>query len=520
MRNLLKTTTIIISIVILASGCGPVKTYKESEQAISDAAQTMQQTRMPEAPVPAVITRSGYYVDTTPNSLEKQPTWLKDPITLQGQDLPLQFYVSRLLSKTNASANYQPDMHQNKMLSINYTGTIKGALDKLAEESGYAYQVQDNKVNWSSLVTKTLNISFMPGSATYLVGQTANSTHNSNQDNSQNNGVGGSTNLVTTRGNLDDEQYSNLQATLSIWKDIKTTLNDLKSPDGKVIVSESTTSVTVSDHPENVQVMEQYINQLNKEMTQQVSIQVQVLEVELKKEFNYGINWNLVQDALGTQIGFAGNLANAANIGGNANTVDAGVSLLRIGRETGSNAVIQALSQQGELSVVTRPRVVTMNNQMAEIRITKDTGYLQSVSTSTIANASGTSTSLTPGIVTDGFTLYLLPKIKGSDIYLQISSTLSTLTALEKVDNTVAGKSANSTDFQAIQVPTLTEKRFNQRTMVQSGSTLVVAGFKQLRDEIKENAPYGITPLGGAGGQKQNVETIVLITPTVIRNPT
>ncbi len=324
---------------------------------------------------------------------------------------------------------------------------------------------------------------------------------------------------------MDDQQYSNLQGHLSVWRDLRNTLHQLKSKDGRVIISESTTTVTASDHPANIRAMSKYIASLNKNLSQQVAIRIQVLDIELSKDFNLGINWNLVAKMVHHSIpdlALSGNLSTATNLVAN-NIIDrggnSGLAGFRVGDEGGSNALVNALSQQGKLRVVTKPEVVTMNNQIASIRITQDTGYIESVNQSYAENY--VTTSITPGTVTDGFTLYLLPKIQGNKVYMQISSTISNLVKLDKQSTIPTGVTANSTSnnqYNAIEVPTIAEKVFNQRSVVRSGSTLIIAGYKRLRDQTSNAKLFGIDGLGSKGAKTKNVETLVLITPTILRS--
>lgn len=525
---------ITASTLLLTASCvNPLKTMKDADYSISQNQQRLINTTVKSTlPAPAAVKSSGYYVNPIPISLNQPPAWLKRKITLRAQNVPMSFLVSQILRDTDIAVNYQPGADQNQIVSMNYCGSIKGALDQLAADTNYAYDVSDDEITWEAFITRTFNIAFMPGTSSYQVGQNqglnageaasvANVTSNT-----------GTNNIVNVRGDLGEQQYSNLKGNLSVWDDLKNTLADLKSSDGKVYVSESTTTVTVYDRPSNVQAMANYISQLNKEMSREVAIQVEVLEIELNKEFNYGIDWNAVWNVLGTRIGISGQLGSAANIAGiasqNVSASNNALVQFQIGKLDGNNALINALSQQGRLSVVTQPRVVTMNDQMAEIKITRDVSYLQSVSNTTVANsgnASNTQT-LTPGIVTDGFSLYLLPRIQGSKVYLQISSSLSTLTALDTISNNGTSNTPttdndnnntdNSQPFQAIQVPTLANKMFNQRTVISSGSTLVITGFQQTRDETNRTQLAGIQPLGGIGAQRRNVQTIVLITPTIL----
>ncbi len=176
---------------------------------------------------PAVAVRRGFYVDTRPVSLQKEPTWLKQHISLNAQNIPFNLLVSRILRNTHATVSYQPEIQTDVLVSLRYTGTIKGALNELASKTNYAYEVKGDEVFWQSLITKTFSVSFMPGSSTYLVGQTSGSGTNSSSS---------AGDVVTVKGNFGNEQYSNLQAQLSIWKDIEKTLNQLKSKDGKIFV--------------------------------------------------------------------------------------------------------------------------------------------------------------------------------------------------------------------------------------------------------------------------------------------
>lgn len=530
MKNFRQLIIILFTCCALTlTGC-VTKTLKDADYTITQNQKQLIRKQMRSTlPGPPVATYPGYYVNPTPISLDKAP-WLSRKITLQAHNIPFNLLVTQILRDTDASVNYQPNVNSNRLMSINYSGNIKGALDQVAINSGYDYQIQNGEITWVAFISKTFNIAFMPGSSSYNVGQTAGGdtslTSSPAPGLSSSGSAGSGSNIVTPEGQLGGQQYSNLKGDLSVWEDLTNTLDDLKSPDGKVFVSQSTTSVTVYDHPENVRAMARYIDHLNRDLSREVAIQVEVLEINMNKDFLYGIDWNYIQRLLGNQFSIVGTLAtgSAANISAATSAITSttgGLAFFRIGDPNGSNVLINALSQQGRVSVVTQPRVVTMNNQMAEIRITKDTSYLQSVSTTTAVNA-GTTTSLVPGIVTDGFSLYLLPKIQANKVYMQISSSLTTLDALTTVTNAPSGANVNQTNgsntptFQQIQVPTLSEKHFNQRTVIASGDTLVITGFQQTRDVAQRNQLFGIQELGATGAQRKNTQILVLITPTIL----
>jgi len=435
------------------------------------------------------------------------PPCERPTVSLQAENMPFSMLMNRLLAGSNVSATFDNSVNANQVVSLQYVGTVQGALNRLAAKLNYYYSPNNSQVNWSAFETRTFNISFMPGSSNYLVGR----SHGGIESNGHSVG--------TTVGGLNDQQYSSLEGQLSVWNDLRNTLNELKSKKGKFFVSESTTSVTVHDRPRNVAAMARYISILNESLSKEVGIKVEVLEIQLDKQYNSGINWNAVANTLNTTLKLTASLASATNpIASNIirNSGTSPLASFQIG--AGNEAtMIEALSRQGKLRVVTRPQIVTLNNQIASIRITQNTGYIESVNSSFTNDY--VTTSITPGTVIDGFTLYILPKIQGNRVYMQISSVISNLLNLQKesTEPTSGGSTKGNQQYNAIEVPTISQRAFNQRSLVTSGTTLVIAGFKQLRDQASGASLFGVGALGGKGAETKNIETLVLITPTILR---
>lgn len=494
------------------SGCAK-NYYKDSSHAVQESQNEMQAlTQQAKMRQPAVLVRAGYYIDSRPTPLHHDPAWMKAAVSLRAQGMPLRNLIDRLVGSHNISVSYDATVNANHPVTIDYHGTLKGALNVLADTLNYSYVRQGkNEINWSAYEDRSFNISFMPGVSNYLVGET--NTDSNQRSMHSGNGLRGSTESSA----LNDQQYSNLSAKLSVWKDLSKTLLQLKSPEGKVVVSESTTSVTVHDRPRQVAAMARYIHHLNRTLSKEVLIKVKVLEVQLYHDFNFGIDWNVISHALGTGFSLVGNMGTAANVVRDSMVLSSNNNMGSLGIGTGTKTLIKYLGEQGKVRVVTEPQVVTMNNQMGTIRITKNTGYIQSVSQT--QNENFNTTAVTPGNVTDGFTLYVLPKVRGNKVYLQVSSTIAHLDKLEKMSTDPGTSSSSSSSYQAIQLPTLSQKSFNQRSFVRSGSTLIMAGFKRMEDETKDASMFGVSDLGGHGAVKDHLETLVLLTPVIIASP-
>lgn len=482
----------------------------------------------------SLVVRKGMYVDKAPINLAKNPGWLNNRIIIRGDQLPFSYYtrVIGAAAGSNTLIKYQNTLNASVATSINYSGTVRGALDLLASKVGYVYSVKCNTIYWQAFITRTFDIAFMPGSSDYLLGKASGG------------GAGGSANQGGAAGGVtssyissdeSEDMYSNLKGTLSIWKDLDTTLKSLISPEGKVMVSESTTSVTVRDRPTNVNLIAQYIHNLNHNLSKQVLVKVQVLDINLTNDFSFGVNWQLIANAFNkSPFVINGSYGNPVSI--TALTPQSGTAINaaapafpQFGFQTyapnGQNPIpsytvlLNALSQQGKTSVVTEPRLVALNNQVSVIRIVNQDGYLASVQNTTLASTGGTSvgvgtvtSQLTPGTVITGLTLYILPKILKNKVYLQVNADLSTLREFKDISSGTSTTANNS----IIQVPVIDMKHFNQRSVIRTGDTLILSGLRAVNNTANANQFLYSQALGGKGATEQNRETIVLITPFIL----
>ena len=512
---------IVMLCATLLSACNGFQLYDNTRQNVRSVQTQMDDMQSNYATLP--VTRySSASAQLPPARWLSQPSWMHKSIVVRGKNMSFDIWNSRILGQTGANIAYQAGMNKNATLSMDYSGTVRGALDKLAATTGYAYVVDGNTVNWSEFVTKTFDISFMPGAAQYSMGGQAGGTNAVSTNNTASN---------ITNGQTMTNQFSNLQGNLSVWNDIEKSIKSMLSKEGSVVVSQATTTVTVRDHAENVRLISDYLASMNKDLSRQVALQVQVLQINLDKAFSYGINWNMISGrihALGdNSINLRGGIGGAEQGTGNLLTSLGndltqlgGIGATGVGVISGSNQkfLLDALEQQGNVSVVTQPTVVTLNNQVAQIAITTQKSYLASITSTNTAQV-GNQVSLTPGTVTTGFTLYTLPKIMGNNVFLQLTSELSSLDSLNTFSaNTGTVSNTSQSGANQIQQPTVTSKSFNQRTMVPSGATLILSGFRQVTNQANKSSFFGIDPLGGKGAQQNNKEIIVLITPMIMGN--
>jgi type IVB pilus formation R64 PilN family outer membrane protein len=520
----------IVMFFSLLTGCQSTVLYHQTEGNIADVKQrsteALHKSDAAGKPLPSLVVNQGLYVDKTPISIYKDPSWLKNKIVLRGDQLPFSYYSRTVASGggKNILTRYQVGLDASTKVSINYSGTVRGALDLLAARTGYVYSINGPNIYWQAFITKTFDIAFMPGSSDYMMGKAAAASSGSSASAG---GAGG----TTVNGMIDDSassQYSNLKGTLSVWKDLETTIQQLLSADGKVIVSEATTSVTVRDRPTNVDLVSKFVKNLNTSLSKQVLVKVQVLDVSLSSDYVYGINWDIVQRAFGgsnyilkANYGTPISITSLSGGGIPAGGIQKGLDRDPI-TGTWFQSLINALTQQGKVSIVSEPRVVCLNNQVSAIRIINQEGYLQSIQNTTTSGGASTAagntitSQITPGTLVTGLTLYILPKIMDNKIYLQVNADLSNKISIDTISSTTGGAPAPGSNAGVIQVPKLTQKQFNQRSMIGSGDTLILSGFRRISNQANAMQLLDSQTLGGRGASQTNSETIVLITPVIL----
>jgi type IVB pilus formation R64 PilN family outer membrane protein len=513
---------LLISATLTLVGCQSPALYN---QTTDNVAAMQERTNEARAKSDAAANRQsplvvdqGLYVDKTPINLSKEPDWLKRSIILRGDELPFSYYARTTAAggSKNVLIHYQQKLDASALTSMNYSGTVKGALDVLAAKTGYVYTVNGNNIYWQMFVTKTFDVAFMPGASDYMMGKAGGSS-----------GGGGSSSSGggTTTGIIDDSaasQYSSLKGSLSVWKDLEETVKQMASADGKVVVSQATTSVTVSDRPENIALIGNYIANLNGTLAKQVLVKVQVLEVTLSSDFNYGIDWSIIENAFGgSKFALNANYGTPVSLqtlsGGAVPTIGLNNAGVAAGTNSGIILLINALKQQGRVSVATEPRVVCLNNQVSAIRIVNQNGYLASVQNTSFGGGSSTGSStgnsvtsqVTPGTLVTGLTLYVLPKIINNKVFLQVNADISNSLGFA----TLSSGGATPTN---IQVPNVSQKQFNQRSVIGSGDTLILAGFKQIQNQTGAMQLFDSQALGGKGATEKSTETIILITPIIL----
>lgn len=379
-------------------------------------------------------------------------------------------------------------------VQLSYTGNLAGFMDLACARFGVSWEYRNGQVVIFRTLTKTFVVYALPGD-TSLDAKISN----------QSSGSGG--NVASSAAASNSTHNTGVSVTsLSVWNALEQSIAGMLTSQGKVSVTPATGAVTVTDVPYVVDRVGKFIDEQNKSLGRQVMINVRVLSVSLTEMDDYGINWNLVYNSVSKGLG----ATFASNFTPNLAATALKLSVLPTNKGTlgGSEAIISAISQQGRVSLVTSASVTTLNNQAVPVQVGRQTAYLASSSTTTTANV-GSTTSITPGVVTTGFSMNLLPHIlEEGRLLLQYAIDISSLDRMVTV----------SSNGSSIQTPEVQTRNFLQRVAVRSGETLVLSGFEQTESGATtqgvgsaKNTWLG----GGVNGNKKRDVIVVLITPMV-----
>lgn len=384
---------------------------------------------------------------------------------------------------------------------LKYSGPLQGLLDAATSRLGVSWRFENGGVNIFYLDTQVFSLLALPSiTETKSSVQSGTSTTSGSSGSSSGGSTGGTT------SNAGSSQSTDVSMKTDLIEDIKNNIKSMLTPSvGRLNVSASTGSITVTDTPDVLTRISSYLEHENKSITQQIQFNVKVLSVTLNDSDTGSINWNLV-NAAGSKFG--GSITNTSSLVGSTDAVSGSVNVLS-GNWANSSLLIKALSEQGRVSTVTTQSVTTLNLQPSPVQVATQQSYLASISTTT--TDSSTATSMTPGTVTTGFNMSLLPYVMNGteDMLLQYSVNLSSLNSLDTF----------SSNGSTIQLPNIDNRIFSQRVKIHSGQTLVLSGFEQTTDSTKKQgvgSPNNLLFGGGMSGSKNKQVIVIAITPVLM----
>lgn len=499
---MIKPSKLSVIIFLLLTGCS---TQKKIEGNIENTQAELFTARSDLANKRQAIYVNRPPIDTTIINKMTGPSWSNETVpAISASRMPFSV-IANAIGNTAHISTQMADVDPNKPVSVSIpSGTsVDEALKSLASASGYTADTLDNSITWRNQVVRTYDLNAVIGKTISSLGKSKeNNTSSSTNSNS-------SSSSTTTKviNNLNDSanQYNALAIDGDLLSDTVKVLSAMVGKDGSVVGSPSTNIITVMAKGASAQVVDSYMTKLQASIRRQVRLDIKLLTFKSSAGSNNGIDWNLVYQSGKGNVSF-----DTQNMGTSiaSDTSPSKISITSSsGNFSGSQFIVNALQSQGDVSIVTQPTATLVNNRIGTIQVVDKTQFIEALTVTPNEN-SNASVETELGVYDQGYTLYALPKITDDgDIYLNVSSELSSLVS----------KDTQTIEDFTVTNPTINNSSFTQTMRLRSGETWIINGYKQSLNQKDGNATLGIPLLGGdTVHSSTNVETIVLITPTLI----
>ena len=271
----------------------------------------------------------------------------------------------------------------------------------------------------------------------------------------------------------------------------------------------------------------EFLDQVLAGAKRQVLIEATIAEVQLRNEYQRGIDWSRARSGVTGISLLQPAIAPTTSVtpGFNPNPFQIGYRSVARNLEV----TLKLLEEFGDVRVLSSPRLSVMNNQTAILRVTRDIIYftITPAATSVAAVGSGTvvapaTFTTTPNIAAEGFMMAVLPQINDAEaVVLNVRPTIRRRVDSVRDPNPALQGAATQND-----IPVFETREFDSILRLQSGEIAVLAGLMQDFAQKGDSGIPGLRSIPFIGEALSNraelstkTELVIFLRATVIRDP-
>ncbi|MBB5420623.1 type II secretory pathway protein [Paraburkholderia atlantica] len=386
-----------------------------------------------------------------------------------------------------------------------FTGHAGAYLTRMTEDLGLDWSFDGSTINITRFVTRMYQIAAIPGKVSIK------STMSKGMDTSTGNQANGTGGSGGNTGSFAAQTSTGREGDFDQIKSISDALDKLRTPMGHVNVNPQSRLVMIYDTREAADRMGKLLAQENAVSTRQVMLRVRTLQIALNNGSQAGVNADVVFNYIqGGLAKYAVSFTSPTSLSSGGGTV--GLSVLQANAPfSGTNAVINALNQYGRTVQDSTQTKMTLNGLPVSIASFQSDDYLRSTSPSagSLTATSGGVPGLTPGTVTTGDFVNILPAVNDHNQII-----LSYWADSSKLNGPFTSASVGSGQtLQQIQLAHTTGSKEDQTIALSDGQTVVLYG--QMTDLANSTTNGGIAGITGLWNKSKTFQ-VIMLTATVV----
>ncbi len=452
-----------------------------------------------------------------------------------------------IVSGTRYSMLVHPDMKGS--ISVNLKNvTVLEALDALRDLYGYEYRLDGTRIliEPQTLQTRVFQVNYIVGTRKGASDTQVTSGSVRSNNSSSNGQSSTSTSTTTSTGSSSSNTSALVSSRIAtssdndFWVDLGASLNGMLGSDEgrKVVVNQQSGVIVVRAMPNEIRQVESFLRLMQVNIERQVILEAKILNVQLNDNSQSGVNWSIFgksgstsavvgatnyNTSLSTTATSSGDLSAASGSLANAATTSLGGPMYALAVQ-GSNvaALLSFLQTQGDVEVLSSPRIATINNQKAVLKVGTDEFFVTGVSQNTVASVGATTSSpqVTLQPFFSGIALDVTPQIdKNDNIILHMHPSISQVSTVTKTFT--LGGSSNS-----VTLPLASSNVSETDSVVRTrdGSVIAIGGLMTESSTTSRSKVPGLGDLKGLGaafrqnGSKSSKsELVILLKATVVQ---
>ncbi len=458
----------------------------------------------------------------------------------------------QIASGTSYNMLVSPDVSGQISMTLK-DSTVLEAMESIRELFGYDFRVSGNRifVYSNAVQTRLYRINYLPGrregasdirvTSSSLSKAGTGSSGNGGSNNSNNSSGSSSGNSSgSSSSRQDDSSHVRTTSDADFWQEVKLSLQTLIGQTGGrgVVLNPAAGVVVVRATAAEQRQVDQYLKAIQLSVSRQVMIEAKIVEVSLSKDAQTGINWGAFGRILGGTVGVSLGVAapgtvlqtvgalstgdgTTAQVGANINASPIGRGFYGVALQASNfAALLNFLQTQGDVSVLSSPRIATLNNQKAVLKVGTDELYVTGITTTT--TSSGTSSVSTPTVnlqpFFSGIALDVTPQIDDQgNVILHVHPSVSAVVERQKVID------LGSLGSYKLPLATSAINETDSIVRVRDGQIVAIGGLMKQETRAERSGVTGLSELPLVGGlfrQTNDVTTkrelVILMRPTVI----